>query len=174
MSDEKTHWKKLVNPNYMGAYSMPSDGSDVILTIDRVVNEPIKGEKGREDHVLVCYFKEKTFSWSNEPSKPMILNRTNSKTITNIYKTPYIEDWIGKKIQVFTDVVDMKGDKVDGLRIRLKVPTTEKPTLQVNTAAFKQALDYIKKGGKIEKIEEKYILTEEIKTKLNENSTAAQ
>ena len=28
----KTHWRKMTNPNYMGAYSL-DEGRDVVLTI---------------------------------------------------------------------------------------------------------------------------------------------
>lgn len=34
----KTHWKKLTNPNYLGAYSI-DDGKDIVLTIKNVANE---------------------------------------------------------------------------------------------------------------------------------------
>ena len=38
MSDNKTHWKLLTNPNYLGGYSIP-EGSDIIVTIDYVRRE---------------------------------------------------------------------------------------------------------------------------------------
>lgn len=55
----------------------------------------------------------------------MILNRTNSKTITAIYDTPFVEEWIGKKIQLFAKKVDAFGVMTDGLRIRDFIPKTE-------------------------------------------------
>ena len=36
-----------------------------------------------------------------ENVKPMIVNSTNAKTIEKLYKTPYIEEWKGRKIQLF-------------------------------------------------------------------------
>ena len=68
-----THWKKLTNPNYLGAYSI-ENGQDLILTIKYVQEEKVIGTDGKKDDCVVCYFVEN--------AKPMILNATNMKTIT--------------------------------------------------------------------------------------------
>ena len=117
----KTHWKKLTNPNYLGAYSI-EDGKDLILTIRNVREEQVTGTDGKKDDCVVCYFYEKV--------KPMILNSTNMKMIARLYKTNYIEDWVGKKIQVGVEQVRAFGDIVDALRIRNIVPAEkqEAPT----------------------------------------------
>lgn len=86
-----THWKKLTNPNYLGAYSI-ENGQDLILTIKYVQEEKVICPDGKKDDCVVCHFSENV--------KPMILNATNMKTITKLYKTPYIEEWTGKKIQI--------------------------------------------------------------------------
>ena len=65
----KTHWKKLTNPNYLGAYAF-EENKDIILTIKSVGNEVITGEGGRKEECTVCHFVENY--------KPMILNKTNS------------------------------------------------------------------------------------------------
>ena len=96
----KTHWKKLTNPNYLGAYSI-EDGKDLILTIRNVREEQVTGTDGKKDDCVVCYFYEKV--------KPMILNSTNMKMIARLYKTNYIEDWVGKKIQVGVEQVTLCG-----------------------------------------------------------------
>ena len=83
-----THWKKLTNPNYLGAYSI-ENGQDLILTIKYVQEEKVIGPDGKKDDCVVCHFSENV--------KPMILNATNMKTITKLYKTPYIEEWTSKK-----------------------------------------------------------------------------
>jgi hypothetical protein len=87
-----THWKKLTNPEYLGAYSL-DDGKDIVLTIKTIAREMVTGEAGKKEECTVARFLE--------PQKPMILNKTNCKTIEKIYKTPYIEEWQGKKIQIF-------------------------------------------------------------------------
>lgn len=108
-----THWKKLTNPNYLGAYSI-ENGCDLILTIKYVQEEKVTGTDGKKDDCVVCHFVEN--------AKPMILNATNMKTITKLYKTPYVEEWAGKKIQIGVEKVKAFGDIVDALRVRNTLP----------------------------------------------------
>ena len=74
----KTHWKKLTNPNYLGTYALP-DGQDMILTIGAVAQEPVTGADGQKETCIVCHWKE-------DGVKPLILNKTNCKTISKILK----------------------------------------------------------------------------------------
>ncbi len=115
---ERTHWKKLTNPDYLGAYSL-EEGKDLILTIKSVGNEIVTGSDGKKEQCTVAKFSENV--------KPMILNVTNMKTIAKIYNNPYIEDWAGKKIQIYSAKVKAFGEIVDALRIREFIPHTEAP-----------------------------------------------
>lgn len=114
----KTHWKKLTNPDYLGAYAL-DDGKDVILTISYVREEKVTGSDGKKDDCVVCHFSERV--------KPMILNSTNMKTITKLFGTPYIEDWPGRRIQIGIEKVKAFGDVVDALRIRKFIPAENVP-----------------------------------------------
>lgn len=108
-----THWKKLTNPDYLGAYAL-DEGQELILTISYVREETVTGPDGKKEDCTVIHFAEKV--------KPMILNVTNAKTISKIYETPYIENWAGKKIQIYVAQVKAFGDLVDALRIRPFIP----------------------------------------------------
>lgn len=112
----KTHWKKLANPDYLGAYAL-DPGKDMILTIKSVAEENITGADGKKEDCIVMRFRENV--------KPMIINATNAKMIQKIYHTPYIEDWSGCKIQLYVDQVKAFGEVVDALRIRPYVPKAE-------------------------------------------------
>ncbi len=114
----KTHWKKLTNPDYLGAYAL-DDGKDVILTISYVCEEKVTGSDGKKDDCVVCHFSERV--------KPMILNSTNMKTITKLFGTPYIEDWSGRRIQIGIEKVKAFGDVVDALRVRKFIPAENVP-----------------------------------------------
>ena len=109
-----THWKKLTNPDYLGAYSL-EDGQDIILTIANVRQETVTGPEGKKEDCLVCYWKE--------AAKPMILNNTNAKMIEKLLKTPYIEQWSGNRIQIGSEKVKAFGEIVDALRVRSFLPT---------------------------------------------------
>ena len=109
-----THWKKLTNPDYLGAYSL-EPGQDIVLTIERVQVETITGPEGKKEECMVCHWKEPQV-------KPMILNSTNAKMIQKLLKTPYIEEWNGHRIQIGVEMVKAFGEIVDALRVRSFLP----------------------------------------------------
>ena len=119
---EKTHWKSLTNPNYLGGYSIP-EGQDIIVTIDYVKREQVIGANGKKEFEVVAHLKNGVL--------PFILNKTNMKTIQKLYGSPYIEDWGGRAIQVYFDPkVKFGSETVGGLRIRPNVPKQDKlPTV---------------------------------------------
>jgi hypothetical protein len=120
MSEQLTHWKKLTNPDYLGAYAL-QPGEDLIATIKEVTQADVIGTGGKKESKTVVVFEEKGI-------KPMVLNRTNSKTITKLFKTPYIEQWKGKKIQIYIEHdIQAFGETVDGIRVRPFLPKEEKP-----------------------------------------------
>jgi len=109
----ETHWKRLVNPDYLGAYSL-DPGQDMVLTIKSVKREMITGTGGKQEECTVCRWEEE--------QKPMILNRTNCKTISKVCGSPYIEQWTGHRIQIYATTTRMGGETVECLRIRDKAP----------------------------------------------------
>lgn len=109
-----THWKRLTNPDYLGAYALDPD-QDLVVTIKSVTNELVASPDGKKETCSVMRFVEDV--------KPMVLNATNSKTITKLFKTPYIEEWAGRKIQLYVQKgVKAFGDVVDALRVRPFLP----------------------------------------------------
>jgi transcriptional regulator of met regulon len=132
--DEKTHWKLLVNPDYIGAYWLPP-GEDVTVTIDYVVREVITGTNGKKEECSVAHLKGGV--------KPFILNMTNSKSIAKLYG-PYIEDWAGKKITLFASTAKLAGEVVECLRIRPQVAA--KVAKPIADERFNRALTAIKDG----------------------------
>ena len=116
-----THWKQLINMDYIGAYALP-DGKDLTLTIDHVVKENVTGNNGKKEMCMVAYFKEKDY-------KPMILNRTNAKSITALAGSPYIEKWQGQRITLYATTTRLGGDTVECLRIRPTVSEKSGPII---------------------------------------------
>lgn len=157
--ENKTHWKKLVNPDYLGAYSL-QPGEEKILTISKVVREKVTGTGGKKQECTVLHFIEQ--------EKPMILNRLNSKVITKIYDTPYIEDWAGKKIKICADKVDAFGEQVEALRIRPELP--QLPILTKELKAYENAVEHIRKGGTFDDIEKRFTLTNDIKKQITNDA----
>lgn len=127
----KTHWKQLINPDYLGVYSLP-EGNDMTVTIDKIVRESITSDGGRKEDCTVARIKN---------NKPMILNRTNQKTIARMYG-PYIEDWAGKSVTLFASTTELKKELVECLRIRPQPP--RKPKL--SDERFNAAMAKIEAG----------------------------
>lgn len=115
----QTHWKKLINPDYLGAYAL-EPGQDLVVTIDYIKQEQVIGTDGKKEELPVAHFVERE-------TKPMILNSTNMKSISALFKTPYIEEWHGRQIQLYSEEVRAFGEVVDALRVRPFAPKQDKP-----------------------------------------------
>jgi hypothetical protein len=147
----KTHWKKLNNPDYIGAYSLMNgeEKNDLVVTIESVAQQNVTGPNNKQDECLVAQLKGQ---------KPMILNATNAKTIASIADSPYIEDWVGCKVTLYVAKVKAFGDTVDALRIRPTAPTL--PILNPTHPKWAGAKQSIADGTvTIEQIKSKYSLS---------------
>lgn len=151
---EKTHWKKLINPDYIGAYSL-DPSRDLTVTIESVGRELVTGTGGKKEECTVAKLKGQ---------KPFIVNRTNAKTISTIYGTPYIEDWAGKQITLYISKTKVAGEEVECLRIRRQKP--ELPTLDVDGEKWKDAKLAVDSGTTVENIKKYYKLTKDAEKEL--------
>lgn len=120
---DKHHWKKFINPDYLGAYSLDNGQggyTDVTATIQSVKVENVTGADGKKEDCMVMRFKEARIGTVD--MKPMIVNVTNAKALEKLFKTPYVEDWSGRKVSIGVESVKAFGDVVDALRIRKTLP----------------------------------------------------
>jgi hypothetical protein len=149
-----THWKTQFNYQWLGAYSLP-DGKDIILTIREMKREEVIGNSGKKELCLIAYF--------HENAKPMIVNKTNCKVLEKLFKTPMIEEWSNKQIQVGATRVDAFGDKMDALRIRPFAPklADDRVTVETGSPVWKNILDAIAGGYTVATVITKYQLTKE-------------
>jgi len=144
---DKTHWKKLTNTNYLGSYAL-QPGKDLVVTITEVKKEMVKDATGSESECLIVHLQNQ---------KPLICNKTNAKSIAKAVGSPFIEDWKGKQIALYIASVRAFGETVDGLRVR---PTTVK-TKALSDEEFKKLLEAIKSGKyTVEKAMDSFKFTE--------------
>ena len=108
MEEKVTHWKRLTDPNYIGAEIL-QPGQELTLVIERVVKEQVKSADGTNE-CIVAYFKG--------AKKGMILNKTNCKIISKRLDSPYIEQWVGKSITIYAAKVRAFGEMVEALRVK--------------------------------------------------------
>ena len=145
----RTHFKKLRNPDYLGSWDLTDENGNFknrILTIKDVKKQMVHDGRGGQEECVTVSFEE---------SKPMVMNATNLKTIHKSLNTPYIEEWIGKKIELTVQKVKAFGEMHDALRV-VKTSLELKPTHPKWNGAKKA----IEAGTvTIEQIKKQYTLT---------------
>lgn len=153
-SSGKTHYRKLMNPDYIGAYAL-TPGQDMTVTIASVAREKITSTGGKKEECTVAKLIGQ---------KPFILNATNSKSIAALYG-PYIEDWRGQQITLYASTTKMAGEIVECLRIRpYAVPN--QVARKLTDERLNKAIEAIKAGTyTIEQLNQ-YELTIEQKAKI--------
>lgn len=86
-------------------------GDEAVVTIRNVDYED-SDDKG------VSYF----IKFDEFPDKKWTMNITNFKTISKVLGSDDSDDWIGKKITLYTTEVTFGGETMLGVRVRLKAP----------------------------------------------------
>jgi hypothetical protein len=150
---EKTHWKVNFSPDYIGAYAF-QPGEEKIVTIKSVSVESVAGVSGKKEDCMVVRFVE-------SEHKPLICNATNAKAITKVVGSPYIEDWAGVKIQLYTTEVSAFGDTVEAVRVRTKAPKITLPNLTPDSPKWSSVVTRLKEGGSIDAAKQHFKLTPE-------------
>jgi hypothetical protein len=153
--ENKTHFKKLRNPSYIGSYElMVGNGSvELNVTIERATKEMVQNGDKKEE-AMVIYLKG---------HKPMIVNSTNAKNISKALNSPYIEDWVGKEITLYVAKIKAFGEHVDALRVKTITSIKQLPKLEPNTPNF-DAVKTALSSGKftIEQVKSKYQVSDEV------------
>jgi hypothetical protein len=89
---------------------------DLVVTISEAVYEEFSDPKTkRVEQKPVLHFQGKD-------TKPLVLNKTNWKTITQVLGSDETDDWTGKRIALYAVEVESFGEMVLGIRVRLKSP----------------------------------------------------
>ena len=101
-------YRRFMDKNYLGAWDVPDEG-DLILTIDRAARDDVKNERGTERKLTIHFV---------EDYKPMILNATNAKAISEALGSTKVETWQGQRIAIYTQKVTAFGGTTDALRVR--------------------------------------------------------
>lgn len=108
---------------YLGAEDI-EPGIEPILTIAHIYNAVVTLQRGKERKDVITFREERVPGINNV--RPLIVNATNRKTLRKLYGAVDADTLEGKRIQLYLDhnVRDPStGDKVDGIRIKPRVPT---------------------------------------------------
>lgn len=115
---EKVHWKKVVSdPVYIGEADF-EPGEEKVLTIASINSkETIVTNEGKSTKAVVHWV---------EKEKSMILNVARAKAIQKATGSPWMDDWIGKKVQLYIDnKVKAFGEIVSAVRVRPFAPRVQ-------------------------------------------------
>jgi hypothetical protein len=92
--------------------------------------------QGREPTVTIATVEAKKFNDGNKivitfvgKEKAFVCNKTNANRIAYAHGTN-TDNWVGKQIQLYTDLVDFQGQTVEAIRVR--PPTKPAPTVSGN------------------------------------------
>lgn len=152
---EKTHYKSLRNPHYLGGWALMTGGAprNMVVEIDRANKELVQNGDKKED-AMVLHLKNQL---------PIIVNATNAKAISKALESPFVEDWAGKKIELTVKKIKAFGDWHEALRVldvAPKEPTKE--SLNPNHPYWNDIKQALKDGKrKIEAIQSKYLLNDD-------------
>ena len=109
MTEQKTHFRKLLNPLYLGSFDLDPN-QEYKVTIEKIDRDiEVIGDGGKKQKKAIVHFKGAT--------KPMILNATNMKMIAKVSGSKFIEDWIGKTFILKVTQEMAFGEKIDVCRI---------------------------------------------------------
>lgn len=123
---------------YLGSWDLEVNGKyePRIVTIEKVFQDVMVGEMGKEDKVFI---KLKEFP------KSMVANRSNFKRLETFFGSFNPDDYIGKQIVLSVEKVKSPQGMVDALRFSTRpLPKQEKPTL--DDARFAKALQALAEG----------------------------
>lgn len=116
---------QLRDSDYLGAEDL-DDNIEPVLTIQHIYNAMVTLQRGKERKDVITFVEESVPGI--KVVRPLIVNATNRKTLRKIYRAVTAENLEGKRIQLYLEhnVRDPStGDKVDGIRIRPKVPSAK-------------------------------------------------
>lgn len=160
---EKTHYKKLRNPNYIGSYELMTGEAPIELNVKIVSASKEQVQNGdKKEEAMVLYL---------ENQKPMIVNSTNAKAITAALASPYVEDWSGKYITLYVAKIRAFGENVDALRVKKDAPKVILPELPEKSKTHTSTIEAIQSGKTTIKdaitfLQTKYTLSQSIVTSL--------
>ncbi len=105
-------WEKVLDPNFINAELIGEPGAERVVTIKDIDFEEAFDQKTNS--------KIKKQSIFFEECKPMILNKTNTKTLIKLFggNGSQPKDCVGKKIILYVVRLSVAGRETTGIRIK--------------------------------------------------------
>ena len=103
-----SHFRKLFDDRFIGTYDL--DGKpELTVTIEDIGMETMRTQDGAEADKPVVSIKGAKKKW--------VLNKTNAKTIAELYGVD-TDNWLGKKVTLYVTECQAFGSKVECIRVK--------------------------------------------------------
>lgn len=152
----KTHYRKVFKSDHLGVADLEDlveAGNPLIFTIKEVKQEygvKVAGKKG--DH-NIAYF--------HEPIKPLVVNAGNSKVLSAITGSKFVEDWANIPVKLYIDpTAKFGGEVTGGVRIHPEAPKKKKPEVTPDSKAWPNAIAAYRRDGNFDKVLEHAMLSQ--------------
>ena len=109
----QTHYRKVFKSDHLGVADLEDfieAGSNLVFTIKHVRQELGAKVAGKKIDANIAYFVENI--------KPLVLNAGNSKVMSGLAGSCFVENWQNVPVQLYIDKnAKLKGQTVGGVRI---------------------------------------------------------
>ena len=115
---KKTHYRKVFKSDHLSSYDLEDfqeEGRPLDFTIKYVQQEMNVKVAGKKISANIAYFVE--------PIKPLVLNATNSKIISKMVGSNFVQDWNDLPIELYIQKgISFGKETVQGIRIKEEKP----------------------------------------------------
>lgn len=115
---KKNHYRKVFKSDHLSSYDLEDfqeEGRPLDFTIKHVQQEMNVKVAGKKINANIAYFVE--------PIKPLVLNATNSKIISKMVGSNFVQDWNDLPIELYIQKgISFGKETVQGIRIKDEKP----------------------------------------------------
>lgn len=108
-------YRSMFDRDYIGAWDLL--GKDVTVTIARVEAGTLTSQGNKKT--------KKPIVWFEGREKGLALNKTNARTIADMYGNDTVK-WVGKRITIWPTTTQFGRETVECIRVRPNVPGAQK------------------------------------------------
>lgn len=168
-NESKTHYRRAFNSPYLSSADIVEP---TILTIKAVRLEPDQTKKTK-DAFNTAHFVETSLR-EGEQLKPMILNAYNSKILSNLTGSKFLEDWQNIPVTIYVDTnVKFGRDTVEGLRISTEPPRLQKPELTPSQSQkWANAVSAYKRDGNLNAVLQRCTISKENQAQIKKQAAS--
>lgn len=103
-------WEKVINPNFLNAEIIGDVGAETVATITDIERSEAFNPRTSKSDEVICLFTAE--------HKPLILNKTNRRTLKKLFGAAEPSKCVGKKIVLYVAPVSVGGNQTTGIRIK--------------------------------------------------------